>query len=132
MLPINSLTQTHDRANQEGVKMSEVLQNSIQDTVGLGIEQKQSGKFDQNDQIKVNIKLPKKRSLPHDNVMTTKKRKKRNQLPEERVGVERVVHCRMVLRALFGKKYSSFAWPFYNPVDAERMGKFLTNDSISS
>lgn len=32
--------------------------------------------------------------------------------------------CNEILKELFSKKHSGYAWPFYKPVDAELLGKF--------
>ena len=47
--------------------------------------------------------------------------------PQHRVGPkgrlsESLKYCNEVLRELFGKKHSGYAWPFYKPVDAETLG----------
>lgn len=31
-------------------------------------------------------------------------------------------HCSEILKELFAKKHFSYAWPFYNPVDANALG----------
>ena len=35
---------------------------------------------------------------------------------------EPLKYCNEVLRELFNKKHSGYAWPFYKPVDAETLG----------
>lgn len=32
-------------------------------------------------------------------------------------------YCNEILRELFSKKHSAYAWPFYKPVDAQQLGK---------
>ena len=41
---------------------------------------------------------------------------------------EALKHCNEVLRELFSKKHSGYAWPFYKPVDAETLGRLLSTE----
>ena len=36
---------------------------------------------------------------------------------------EAMKYCNEILRDLFSKKHSAYAWPFYKPVDAAQLGK---------
>ena len=36
---------------------------------------------------------------------------------------EGMKYCNDILRDLFGKKHSAYAWPFYKPVDAAQLGE---------
>ena len=36
---------------------------------------------------------------------------------------EGIKYCNDILRELFHKKHSAYAWPFYKPVDAAQLGK---------
>jgi hypothetical protein len=52
--------------------------------------------------------------------------KSRVKLPES------LRYCNEILRELFNKRHSAYAWPFYKPVDAEALGlhdyhKIITN-----
>jgi hypothetical protein len=37
---------------------------------------------------------------------------------------EAMKFCNEILRDLFSKKHSAYAWPFYKPVDAEQLGMY--------
>ena len=39
---------------------------------------------------------------------------------------EAMKYCNEILRELFNKKHSAYAWPFYKPVDADQLGTALT------
>ncbi|XP_007253516.3 bromodomain testis-specific protein isoform X3 [Astyanax mexicanus] len=43
---------------------------------------------------------------------------------------ERLKHCSGILKELFSKKHGMYAWPFYKPVDAERLGLHDYHDII--
>ena len=45
---------------------------------------------------------------------------------------EPLKYCNELLRELFGKKHSGYAWPFYKPVDAETLGLHDYHAVISS
>jgi hypothetical protein len=38
---------------------------------------------------------------------------------------EAMKYCNEILRDLFSKRHSAYAWPFYKPVDAAQLGKLL-------
>ena len=40
---------------------------------------------------------------------------------------EAMKYCNEILRELFNKKHSAYAWPFYKPVDADQLGMLICN-----
>ncbi len=47
--------------------------------------------------------------------------------PQHQVGrrtklSERLKYCNVILKEMFAKKHSAYAWPFYKPVDAKALG----------
>ncbi|XP_036372555.1 bromodomain testis-specific protein isoform X2 [Megalops cyprinoides] len=43
---------------------------------------------------------------------------------------EQLKHCNGILKEMFTKKHAGYAWPFYKPVDAERLGLHDYHDII--
>ncbi|KAG7488247.1 hypothetical protein MATL_G00032380 [Megalops atlanticus] len=43
---------------------------------------------------------------------------------------EQLKHCNGILKEMFTKKHAAYAWPFYKPVDAERLGLHDYHDII--
>lgn len=42
--------------------------------------------------------------------------------PKKRPLSKQLSFCNSILREMFSKKHYSYAWPFYYPVDAEKLG----------
>ncbi|XP_064186632.1 bromodomain testis-specific protein isoform X2 [Anguilla rostrata] len=43
---------------------------------------------------------------------------------------EQLKHCNAILKEMFTKKHAAYAWPFYKPVDADRLGLHDYHDII--
>ena len=44
---------------------------------------------------------------------------------------EAMKYCTEILRELFSKRHSAYAWPFYKPVDAAQLGKHRIKSKLS-
>ena len=41
-------------------------------------------------------------------------------------------YCQTIIKELFGKKHQPYSWPFYHPVDAQKLGLADYHDIIKT